>query len=120
MQTIKENTPENFFYNDNFFTDLEALACELQDDFDVFAEGEELVIELSVEEPIVKFTPEWIVDRIDDDRFTEDGCEREYKTIKEALSSTVDFDKLNALIPKVYFGSGKMVKIKVSEIKEWL
>lgn len=97
---------ENFFYNDKFYIDLTTL-CEdygwdiedmesLPIDFKIEVEGSQL-------KPIVKIDAEWITERIDEERFSENGCDEEFSKIMEILNENCDFEKINSLLPKLYY-----------------
>ena len=98
---------ENFFYNDTFYSDL----GELMDDFDFYEEEDVLKLpdnysldcKSSSLEPIVNLSADWISERIDEERFTEDG--NEIEKIEKILSANIDFDKLSAIAINIYRGA---------------
>jgi hypothetical protein len=74
---------ENFFEDGNFYTDLEDFMYrifdgeedqikELDDDTVFNCKGSKL-------EPILSLSAEWITERIDDDRFSENNSDEEYE-----------------------------------------
>jgi hypothetical protein len=112
---------ENFFYNDKFYSDME----ELMDDLDYYEEDVlKLPDDYSLDckgfklEPIVTLSADWIGERIDEERFTEDGDEIE--KILKVLSANIDFDKINSLMPKIYYESGEKFKITKADMLEWI
>ena len=98
---------ENFFEDGEFYTDLEDFI------YKVFDGEEEQVRELEEDavfeckgsklEPIIDFSTQWITERIDDDRFSENNVDSEIDEIEKVLNGNIDFEKINALIPKLYF-----------------
>jgi hypothetical protein len=98
---------ENFFEDGNFYTDLEDFMYrifdgeedqikELDDDTVFNCKGSKL-------EPILSLSAEWITERIDDDRFSENNSDEEYEKTTKILNANIDYEKINALIPKLYY-----------------
>lgn len=102
---------ENFFEDGEFYTDLEDFI------YKVFDGEEEQVRELEEDavfeckgsklEPIIDFTSQWITERIDDDRFSENNSENEYEKITKVLDENIDFKKITNLLPKLYYENYK-------------
>lgn len=113
---------ENFFYSDKFYSDL----GELMDDLDYYEEEDVLKLpddysldcNVSRLEPIVTLSGDWIAERVDEERFTEDGDEIE--KISKVLSTNIDFEKVNFLIPKLYYESREKFKITKADMLEWI
>ena len=112
--------PENFFYNDTYYHNLEDLAADLEDILEETSDSEVVEINLSDEAPIVKLSPDWIMSRIDDDAFCEETLERDLDRIKKVLLEHIDFEKLNAKIPTLFYGNHKKLTITVAELKAYL
>lgn len=98
---------ENFFEDGNFYTDLEDFMYrifdgeedqikELDDDTVFNCKGSKL-------EPILLLSAEWITERIDDDRFSENNSDDEHEKTTKILNANIDYEKINALIPKLYY-----------------
>jgi len=104
---------ENFNYNGNFYAELYDLAEDLEywkEDLllEEYPVDFTLKIDLMELRPIVEFTPESIAEGcILDDRYSEENAEDEYAKIIKALTENIDFEKLNSLIPKLYYATGK-------------
>jgi len=97
---------ENFFYNNDYFTDLEDFIEKVFDDEDEIQDLEddkEYLCKGSTFEPILKLSAEWIAERIDDDRFSENNSDGEIEEISEILEKNIDYEKINALMPKLYY-----------------
>lgn len=106
---------ENFIYNDKFYSDLGDL-CD-----DIFETGKEIselpddwaitCLETNIE-PIVKFSLDWIFDRIDEDRFPEnESDDRTVTKVQKILSEYINFEKINELMPKLYYEGNKKFNI---------
>ena len=102
---------ENFFKDRDFYTDLEDFIDrvfngekeqieDLEDDVIFNCKGSKL-------EPILSLSAEWIAERIDDDRFSENNNENEVEKIMKVLSGNIDFDKINTLFPELYYENYK-------------
>jgi hypothetical protein len=101
---------ENFFYNDNFYSDMESFIHENFDDESEIAELEDDKLFLckgSKLEPILKLSAEWISERIDDERFSENNSDGEIEEISEILEKNIDYEKINSLMPKLYYENYK-------------
>lgn len=88
---------ENFFYDDEFYHDLSDLLDQLDIDENTVNDLEEdyaLSCNESVLEPVVKLTPDFIMDCIDEERFPEnlDGIHSKTYGI---IENNIDFEKLN-------------------------
>ena len=116
---------ENFFEDGEFYTDLgdfiykvfdgeEEQVRELEEDAVFECKGSKL-------EPIIDFSTQWITERIDDDRFSENNVDSEIDEIEKALNGNIDFEKINALIPKLYFVDRRnKFKITKKDLLEWV
>ncbi len=114
---------ENFFYEDNFCSDIDDFAKifdidednvnELKDDWAV-------KIELSDLEPIFNIDAENLCQLLADaneDRLSEDFDEEQ--RVLMALSETIDFEKLKEALPKLYYPNNKFEIITKADLVEW-
>lgn len=102
---------ENFFTeSDDFFRDIE--------DYCGFHELEKEIVEkypddwqkevlFTFEEPIEKLCADWIAEKFDDGRFSEDNFHDEYDEVVKVLNENIDFKKINDLLPRMYYPNGK-------------
>jgi hypothetical protein len=115
---------QNFFYEDTFCSDLEDLA-ELfdidEDNVNDLKDDWQQRVELSELEPIFKIDADNLCQLLADaneDRLSEDFNE-EAKIIK-ALKESIDFDKLNGLLPKLYYPSNKFEIVTKADFVDFL
>jgi hypothetical protein len=97
---------ENFFYNNDFYRDLESFINECFDDEDEIKELEDDKIfncKGSTLESIITLSADWITNRIDDDRFSESNSDDECEKTTKILDNNIDYDKINALLPKLHY-----------------
>ena len=97
---------EDFFYNNDFYSELSDLCNYMDwgdDEINLLEDGFKLEVNLSALEPIVKFDSEWITERIKENRFSEQNSDSEVTIIMKILDDNIDFDKINSLIPKCYY-----------------
>ena len=97
---------ENFFYNNDYYTDLEDFIEKVFDDEDEIQELEEdaeFLCKGSTLETILELSAEWITNRIDDDRFSENNSDDECEKITKSLNDNIDYEKINYLMPKLYY-----------------
>ena len=102
---------ENFFEDGKFYTDIEDFI------YKVFDGDEERIRELEEDavfeckgsklEPIIDFSSQWITDRIDDDRFSENNSGTENEKITKVLDENNKNKKITNLLPKLYYENYK-------------
>jgi hypothetical protein len=101
---------DNFFFNDQFYSDLTDL-CEYEgwekEDIELYDEDFKLEVYGSILEPIFQLDAEWITERIDEERFSEDGVDNEISKLTKLLESNIDFEKINSQIQKMYYSNRK-------------
>lgn len=107
------NETESFFYKDEFYHAIEELAIAFEDHMEDLPD--ELICCKASLEPVVTLSADWIIERIDDDRFDEEGnaTDKVYDVLK-----TMDFTAVNAKMPKMYYQTRTKFVIKKSEILE--
>lgn len=115
---------EYFFANDSLCCDLGDLLEQLEieeeevkdlpEDWTYEAEEVEL-------EPMFVLGADMLNDILSDrfeERFSEDAPE--YDKINKILKDNIDFDKINALIPKLYYSTGKIKTITKADLLEYI
>lgn len=112
---------ENFFYEDEYCSDLCALMEKLElEDADVAKLPDDwtVVVMGTILEPMVELNAEWIIEHIDEERFPEDD-DNIYQRIKKALEG-VDFKAINDRMPKLYYTSGPDITITKADLLEYI
>ncbi len=98
---------ENFFVDDYFYREIEDLVEELfygdEEEIEELPDDYELEAVESILEPIVQLNGEWITEKIDSDRFSEDWADDEVSKIMKILNANIDWDKINKEIPSLYY-----------------
>ncbi len=111
---------ENFFYYSKFYSDIEELMIDLEiDEESIESMPDFYLCYKSKCEPIVQFDADWMLERIDEERFTEERFEKESEKIHKLLSE-IDFSKINEQIPKVYYESFEKFEITKADLYEHL
>lgn len=108
---------ENFFYDDEFYSEVgdllnhldieEDKLHELQEDWQIECVESDL-------QPIITLSADWIHERISENRFTENGNESE--ELYRILEQYIPFDKINSLIPKLYYPTRKKFTITKQDL----
>lgn len=115
MKMKMENTKENFFIDDKFYNEIVDYIEDNdydKEEIEKLPDDWKVAIRLSNYEPIFQFTMDWLVERIIretdyfEDRFPEDS-EVVDTQIENAIRQSVDLEKLNSLLPKLYYPSDK-------------
>lgn len=107
----------NFMYaiDDRFFSEIQDIAEHLECEFlveqtdDFTVEAYECDLEF-----ITQLDGDSIADCIDDERLSEDGDEKE--DVAKILNGNIDFDKINALMPKLWYPSNRKVVFTKAEL----
>ena len=111
---------ENFFLEEKFCPDLSDLCDELDIDEDNVSQLPDdwslEVCETSME-PIVTLSVDWIMDKIDQERWTENGNEIEKV---EKLLAGIDFKTINEKMPKLYYPTRKTFRITKADLLDYL
>jgi len=108
---------ENFFYEDNFYSEIGDLLMDLdidEDDIPELPEDWEITVHESSLEPLVTLSVDWIMDRINEERFSEEG--NEYDKIHKIISDSIDFIAINEKIPQMYYPTKKTFKITKADL----
>lgn len=109
---------ENFFIDEEFYSDLGVYIDTLDDEeFEALEDDWSIVATESSLEPIFQLTADWIIDMVPEERFSEDGDE--YERVQAALSK-IDYAAVNAAIPKMYYGTKKEFTITKADLLEYL
>lgn len=101
---------ENFFCNSEFFTDIDDYCAHHKleiEDIEKLPDDWQEEIKFSIEEPIETLCADWIAEKIDDGRFSEEPYHDEYDRVVKILNETIDFKKVNEALPKMYYPNGK-------------
>lgn len=112
------NKSEAILWGDNFFSDIHDLAdhFDRNDMFSEFEDDEEIELEETTEEKVWRFTAEDMVEWIHSDRLPEEEDEFLGRIVR-ILKTNINFEEVNSKLPELCYGTGKMFKIKVSELK---
>jgi hypothetical protein len=101
---------ENFFYNGEFFHNLTELLEYVEWDAAYIAnlpDDSTLVVYESDYEPIQELSADFIAQRINEERFSEENCDKEFIEIVNILNNNIDFEKINSLMPKLHYSTIK-------------
>jgi hypothetical protein len=114
---------QNFFYEDTFCSDLEDLARLFdidEDNVNDLKDDWQQKVELSELEPIFKIDADNLCQVLADayEHRLSDEFNEEAKVLK-ALKESIDFDKLNTLLPKLYYPSNQFEIVTKEDFVEW-
>jgi len=105
------------YYNENFYHELSDLVADI--DLDMLKAGDTITVEDCDLEPIgvlsVDLLTELLMDKWED-RQSEDGLE--YDKIEKVIKENIDFDKINELLPKLYYPNGKEITFTYEQLME--
>lgn len=116
---------ENFFYEDKFFSDLTDLFYEFdlteEDTSDIDKLPDDWAIKCMDAnlERMFEITPDWIIENMPDDRSSEEGDEIDRFHVKLHQHRNI-LDKLNELVPKLYYPSGKSFTITKQDLIDFV
>lgn len=120
---------ENFFYNDDFFRDMEDLMDDLnlKAEADIYSLPDDWKIE-AVESNLEKMfvlTNEYVIEAIlgrtdiFEERFPEDDftCLNE---LRKVIPKCIDIEKMNQAVKELYYPNGKKITITKSDLIEYI
>lgn len=127
----KQQQPEfdfqHFFVDDKFYTELGDLMDDLEIDDDSIKDLPENwshKVDLTTLAPMFELEPKRFVDDViellidkHEDRSSEDGDE--WDRLQKALSASIDFEKIKASIPKLYYINGKSYTITKQDLIDY-
>ena len=112
----------NYCIDDKFYDEISDISEDLfETEEEVLNLPEDYKLEVFTTElkPIVVFNARMILDRcVDENSFSEDYADREDLKIFEALNQCIDFEKLNSMIPKLYWTDKKIFLTKKDFVDE--
>jgi hypothetical protein len=119
---------QNFFYNGYFISDLEDFIEELgldEEDISDLPDDWEEECQESKLEKIFVLKEKFILDNIMsatevwEDRFPEES-DRTFKEIEKTILQSIDVEKLNSLLPEIYYPNGKKFKVTKNDLLEFI
>jgi len=118
---LNDKKMKNFFHGEDRFCvnlyDLADVLCIDKDNVNKFADDFCVKVELSTLEPIFKVDADSICQLLADaneDRLSEDEFEGE--NVLKALKESIDFEKLNNLLPKKYYPNGQFAYVTKADL----
>ncbi len=113
------NIPEVFFWNDEFCYDLDKIFEYLEEEYgkDIPDDWSDTIIEAELQ-PVFKISIDWIMDRINEERFDEEG--KPWDKVVNVLNKYIDFDKINEEMPKLYYQTRKKVVITKQDLIDYV
>ena len=109
---------ESFFIDDEFYDDIYHYAESMDGEIEDLEDDWAIQVTACELQPLVTLTPDWIVERICEERFSEDNSDQEYEKIIKALKQCIDFDKLNSLMPKLNYATREKYFITKTDLLE--
>ena len=103
------------YYNGNFYHELSDLVADL--DLDEFEIGDTITVEDCDLEPIAMLSAEILMNCLEselEERYSENGDE--YGKVLKVLKENIDFDKINSLLPKLWYPNGKEITFTYEEL----
>ena len=104
-------------YNDNFYNELSDLVEDI--DLEAMKSGDTVTVEDCDLEPIMTLTADNLLDcteSIWEERTSENGDE--YESMLEAFKYNIEFEKLNAAMPKLWYPNGKEIIYTYEQLLE--
>jgi len=103
---MENNKCEALVIYDNYYSDLEEYVnCEFanKEEIQALPDDYKLVAYECEEKPLQVFSPSWIAERINEEKFSEERAEYEWDEVIKALEASIDFEKLNSMVPKLNY-----------------
>ena len=123
-----------FFIEDEFHEDIDSLVHSMgldeEEFFDLDPDWEVEAIEASLEkifvlekEELVSIVSQKIEElHSDSERYPDSECDfvDTQKAIKNAIAQSIDIDKLNSLLPELWYPTNKKIVIKKADLAEYI
>lgn len=113
---------EMYCYDDEvFFSDL----GELMDHLDINEELEGIDDDWKIEvqkcqlEPIMELSTDWIMERVDEERYSEEQAENQMRKMEKVLNENIDYAKINELMPKLWYPIYKKITFTKQDLIDW-
>jgi len=119
---------ENFFIDDSFYNDLSDMMDEMEIEEENISELPDdwsQKIQLSKLEKIFTLNKNFVTDAIIqktdtwEERFPEDPNDSFMNKIEKAIESGIDIDKINSLLPELYYPTMEFVTITKKDLIDW-
>jgi len=119
---------ENFFIDDSFYNDLSDMMDEMEIEEENISELPDdwsQKIQLSKLEKIFTLNKNFVTDAIIqktdtwEERFPEDTNDSFMNKIEKAIESGIDIDKINSLLPELYYPTMEFVTITKKDLIDW-
>ena len=97
------------YYSEKYYDELSDLVDDLE--WEEMKEGDTITAEYCALEPMFTLNAEELMDSLENKweyRTSEDGDE--YDMLLNVLEKNIDYDKINSLIPKLWYPNGKYVE----------
>ena len=111
---------ENFFIDENFYTDLGHLIDSVSDEEDLSDLDNDWSVECNESKLEKAFTlsTDWIMQYVGEERFGEEGDA--YKKCYDLLESSIDYEKINAQVPELYYFTRKRFTITKQDLLDYI
>lgn len=104
-----------------FFSDL----GELMDYLDINEELEGIDDDWKIEvkecqlEPIMTLSTDWIMERVNEERFSEEGADNQCARIEKVLDESIDYSKINEMMPQLWYPTAKKITFTKQDLIDW-
>ena len=109
IKQIEDSNKEMFYYNDNFETWEDVIERILNDEEvdDLTELPDDFKVEIgdTIAKPIAVMSVDWFEDSFDTDNV--ENADSIWEDIEKALKESIDFEKLNKMLPILYHNTGK-------------
>lgn len=120
---------ENFFIEDEFFSGIEDYLSWaeldeesvplLPDDWEQKVDESNLEKIFEADSDIIECVYDFLIDN-NEERFGSEPNERIDKEIKDAIRVSIDLEKLNSLLPELYYPNGKTAKLTKKDLLQYI
>ena len=98
------------YYNEKYYSDIEELSEDLfpnEEEIINLDDDYKLEVYDTIEKPITKLSAEWMVENMDEECWPDEDNDSCYNRVKKIFSENIDFDKINSLLPKLWWPDKK-------------
>lgn len=111
---------ENFFIDENFYSDLSELIEHTSDEEDLSDIDDDwsVVCNESKLEKVVTLSTDWIIRYIGEERFEEDGDTHE--KVYDLLERRIDYEAINSRMPELYYPTRVKFTITKQDLLDYI
>lgn len=111
---------ENFFIDENFYSDLQDLIEDISQEDDLSDLGDDWKVQCAegILQPVTELSAYSIIDSIPIERLGED--DKVFYCVRDFLNKAINFNSINEAMPKFYYAEGNDFTITKQDLLDYI